>query len=131
MALHRHVDDADEERRIDPWLSVYDRPESLPRLRIPDDPIPPNTAERLVRSDLILDGNARQNLATFVTTWMEPEARSLMTAALDKNIVDKDEYPQTAEIERRCVNILADLWHADPAAQPVGKIGRASCRERV
>ena len=30
-------------------------------------------------------------------------------------MIDKDEYPQTAELERRCVAILADLWHApDP-----------------
>src|SRR5262249_59304722 len=61
------------------------------------------------------DGNARLNLATFVTTWMEPQAQVLMTECLAKNMIDKDEYPQTAELESRCVNILADLWHA-----PVG-----------
>jgi glutamate decarboxylase len=73
-----------------------------------------------VRGDLLLDGSARLNLATFVTTWMEPEATALIADTLDKNIVDKDEYPQTAELERRCVNILADLWHADPDADPTG-----------
>ena len=60
----------------------------------------------------MLDGNARLNLATFVTTWMEPEADLLMAESADKNMIDKDEYPQTAELERRCVNILSDLWNA-------------------
>src|SRR6202035_3421199 len=73
-------------------------------------------ALRVVRDELILDGNARLNLATFVTTWMEPEAQQLMAECFDKNMIDKDEYPQTAELERRCVNILAHLWHAPAAA---------------
>ena len=55
----------------------------------------------------MLDGNARMNLATFVTTWMEPQAEQLMAECFDKNMIDKDEYPQTAELEVRCVNILA------------------------
>src|SRR5262249_27671346 len=74
-----------------------------------------DTALQAVRDELILEGNARLNLATFVTTWMEPQARQLMAECFDKNMIDKDEYPQTAELERRCVNILADLRHA-PAA---------------
>ncbi|MFC7472100.1 hypothetical protein ACFQVA_38225 [Actinomadura keratinilytica] len=57
----------------------------------------------------MLHGNARQNLATFVTTWMEPEGAAVMAQCRDKNLIDKDEYPRTAEIERRCVAILADL----------------------
>src|SRR5450432_4221909 len=72
----------------------------------------PDTALQVVRDELILDGNARLNLATFVTTWMEPQAQQLMAECFDKNMIDKDEYPQTAELERRCVNILANLWHA-------------------
>lgn len=88
----------------------------MPHDRLPDDSLPPDTALQLVRDELMLDGNARLNLATFVTTWMEPQARELMAECVDKNMIDKDEYPQTAELERRCVNILADLWHApDPA----------------
>ena len=63
----------------------------------------------------MLDGNARLNLATFVTTWMEPQAEKLMAECLDKNMIDKDEYPQTAELEMRCVNILSRLWHAPDA----------------
>ena len=54
----------------------------------------------------MLDGNARLNLATFVTTWMEPQAQRLMAETFDKNMIDKDEYPRTAEIELRCVNML-------------------------
>jgi glutamate decarboxylase len=68
----------------------------------------------------MLDGNARMNLATFVTTWMEPQAEKLMAECLDKNMIDKDEYPQTAALEMRCVNILSRLWHAPDAEQATG-----------
>ncbi len=74
----------------------------------------------LISSELLLDGQARLNLATFVTTWMPSLAGRLMDVTADKNIIDKDEYPQTAEIESRCVNIVADLWHADPSEQATG-----------
>lgn len=66
----------------------------------------------LLANELLLDGSARLNLATFVTTWMPPRAEALMGLTADKNMIDKDEYPQTAEIERRCVNIIGRLWHA-------------------
>ncbi len=68
----------------------------------------------------MLDGNARFNLATFVTTWMDEEADRLYAATFDKNMVDKDEYRQTAEIESRCVHMLADLWNAPHSAESVG-----------
>ncbi|MEW2505182.1 glutamate decarboxylase [Amycolatopsis sp. CA-161197] len=88
----------------------------MPHNKLRDTSLPPDAALQLVRDELMLDGNARLNMATFVTTWMEPQARDLMAECVDKNMIDKDEYPQTAELERRCVNILADLWHApDPA----------------
>ncbi len=67
----------------------------------------------LLSNELLLDGSARLNLATFVTTWMPPGAGALMGMTADKNMIDKDEYPQTAEFERRCVNIIGNLWHAD------------------
>ncbi|HEX6686764.1 MAG TPA: glutamate decarboxylase [Candidatus Limnocylindrales bacterium] len=88
--------------------------------RLAEDPVPPEVAYRLVHDELMLDGNARLNLATFVTTWMEPQAQLLMAECADKNMIDKDEYPQTAEFERRCVNILADLWHAPDPDSAVG-----------
>ena len=68
----------------------------------------------------MLDGNSRQNLATFCQTWAEPEVRQLMADCLDKNLIDKDEYPQTAEIETRCVRMLADLWQSPVAANTAG-----------
>ena len=120
MPLHRQLDDTDVRPRLDPLLATWETPGALPKLRIPEGATSPEIAARLVRSDLILDGNARLNLATFVTTWMEPEARTLMAETADKNMIDKDEYPQTAELEMRCVNILADLWHAGSGAQAIG-----------
>ena len=80
--------------------------------RMPEHDTRPEAAYRLIHDELLLDGSSRLNLATFVTTWMEPEADRLMTEAFDKNMIDKDEYPQTAEIERRCVNMVARLFHA-------------------
>ena len=68
----------------------------------------------------MLDGNARQNLATFCQTWEEPEVLALMRLSINKNLIDRDEYPQTAEIERRCVHMMADLWNAPEAANTVG-----------
>ena len=92
----------------------------LPKYRLREGSVAPSVAYALVRDELILDGNSRQNLATFCTTWMEPEVRQLMADSVDKNMIDKDEYPQTAEIESRCVHILADLWHAPEAATTIG-----------
>ena len=83
-------------------------------------PVPAQVAYQLVHDELLLDGSARLNLATFVTTWMEPQAGQLMQESLDKNMIDKDEYPQTAAIENRCVAILADLWHAPEAEVATG-----------
>src|ERR1039458_4157015 len=80
----------------------------------------PRDAHQLVADELMLDGNARQNLATFCQTWAEPEVYGLMALAMNKNLVDADEYPQTAELERRCVHMLADLWHAPQAANTAG-----------
>ena len=92
----------------------------VPRDHIPDDPMLPQTAYQIVMDEVMLDGNARFNLATFVTTWMDDEADKLYAATFDKNMIDKDEYPQTADIEARCVRMLGDLWHAPHAAQSVG-----------
>ncbi|MCE8438982.1 glutamate decarboxylase, partial [Rhodovulum sulfidophilum] len=92
----------------------------LPKYRMPEGTSEPHAAYALVRDELLLDGNARQNLATFCTTWVEDEVKQLMTEAVDKNMIDKDEYPQTAEIESRCVHILADLWHAEKSWDTIG-----------
>ena len=112
---HRGIDETDE-LAVNP---LFARPgeEAVPRWRIPDDEMLPETAYQIIHDELFLDGNARQNLATFVTTWMEPQATQLYMESFDKNMIDKDEYPQTAAIEERCIHILADLWNApDPHA---------------
>jgi glutamate decarboxylase len=79
-----------------------------------------DAAYELISSELLLDGSARLNLATFVTTWMPSQADRLMAQTVEKNIIDKDEYPQTAEIESRCVEILANLWHAPESETATG-----------
>ena len=93
---------------------------SLPKYSLPEGRTEPQVAYSLVHDELLLDGNSRQNLATFCTTWVEDEAKQLMTDAVDKNMIDKDEYPQTAEIENRCVHIIAELWHAQHSWETVG-----------
>jgi glutamate decarboxylase len=93
---------------------------SVPRDRLPDMPMLPETAYQIVLDEVMLDGNARFNLATFVTTWMDEDADKLYAATFDKNMVDKDEYPQTADIEARCVRMLGDLWHVPDAAHSLG-----------
>lgn len=87
----------------------------LSKFRIPDREADSKTMYQLIKDELLLDGNSRQNLATFCQTYAEDEVHRLMDDCLDKNMIDKDEYPQTAEIESRCVNIIASLWNANPA----------------
>ncbi|MEU6356618.1 glutamate decarboxylase [Streptomyces sp. NPDC047072] len=84
----------------------------LPEAELPHGETDPDAAYRMVRDELMLDGNARLNLATFVTTWMEPQAHRLMSGTAEKNLVDKDEYPQITAMEERCVRMLGRLWHA-------------------
>lgn len=93
---------------------------AVAKYEIPEGEMPPQVAYNIIRDELALDGNSRLNLATFVTTWMEPEARQLMAETFDKNMIDKDEYPQTAEIELRCINMLARLWNAPESEAVTG-----------
>ncbi|MCP9801768.1 glutamate decarboxylase [Synechococcus sp. RedBA-s] len=92
----------------------------LPKLRFPARERDPRTIFAAVRDELMLDGNSRQNLATFCQTWVEKEVHDLMDLCVDKNIEDKDEYPQTAELEARCTHMLADLWHAPSIETSIG-----------
>src|SRR6201996_9335780 len=92
----------------------------VPALRLPEESMDPDAAYRFVHDELILDGSSRLNLATFVTTWMDPQAERLMALTLDKNMVDKDEYPQTAELELRCVHMISDLWNAPQSEAATG-----------
>lgn len=94
--------------------------EPVPKYELPKNEMEARTAYELIHDELMLDGNARLNLATFVTTWMEPEAEQLMAESFSKNMIDKDEYPQTAMIEERCINMVARLFHAPEGGQAIG-----------
>ncbi|MFJ5551709.1 glutamate decarboxylase [Streptomyces sp. NPDC093225] len=118
MALHETRREAQEA-----FADLYAMPvtaEALPKNRMPDNSSDPRAIRTLIQDELELDGNAAQNLATFCTTWSDPEVHLLMDAGLSKNMIDKDEYPQTAEIESRCVQILSDLWHAPAGSNATG-----------
>ncbi|VAH71102.1 unnamed protein product [Triticum turgidum subsp. durum] len=90
--------------------------EELPRYRMPEGSIPKEAAYQIISDELMLDGNPRLNLASFVTTWMEPECGKLMMDSVNKNYVDMDEYPVTTELQNRCVNMIAHLFNA-----PIGE----------
>ena len=91
-----------------------------PRHRLREAGVGGEVAYDMITNELFLDGSARLNLATFVTTWMPPIGARLMADTANKNMIDKDEYPQTAELERRCVNILGNLWHAPGEGDATG-----------
>ncbi|XP_078432989.1 glutamate decarboxylase-like [Wolffia australiana] len=99
----------------------------LPRFKMPEAEIPREAAYQIISDELMLDGNPRLNLASFVTTWMEPECDRLIMASLNKNYVDMDEYPVTTELQNRCVNMIAHLLHApigdEEAAVGMGTVG--------
>lgn len=109
--------------KTDPLADVYastDLANAMPKFEFPDREHAASHVYNAVSDELMLDGNARQNLATFCSTWAEPEVHKLMDQCLDKNMIDKDEYPQTAEIESRCVHMLADLWNSPEAKTTMG-----------
>src|SRR6476619_3809587 len=120
--VHRHVSRKDPaaDAAVAPAYTQRLDLEPIPKYRMPEQGAGPEAVYRLIHDELLLDGSSRLNLATFVTTWMEPQAQFLMVEAFDKNMIDKDEYPATAEIERRCVNIVADLFHAQSHETAVG-----------
>jgi glutamate decarboxylase len=86
--------------------------EPAPDERLPEHGTTATDAMRLLAEELVLDGIPMRNLATFVTTWMEPEAQRVIADNLHRNFIDHAEYPRTAEIEQRCIRMLADLFHA-------------------
>ena len=92
----------------------------LPKYVMPKTEQDPRHAYQMVADELMLDGNSRQNLATFCQTWLEPEVHALMDLTIDKNMVDKDEYPQTAELEERCVHMLSALWNSPATENSIG-----------
>ncbi|WP_168704029.1 glutamate decarboxylase [Gordonia paraffinivorans] len=92
----------------------------LPKFKLADNMLLPETAYQIVHDEAMLDGNARLNLATFVSTWMDDEAKRLYAESVDKNMIDKDEYPQTAAVEDRCWRIIANLWHNPDVDNAIG-----------
>jgi len=124
MTLHDR--ESIRDRLDDSIFAGQDLAKAMPKYKFPDHEIPSEDAFQVVHDELMLDGNSRQNLATFCQTWEEPEVHALMDLCIDKNMIDKDEYPQTAEIERRCVHMLADLWNAPNLANTIGASGIGS-----
>ena len=117
---------ARQSTNVDSTLSinpVFVRPgeaTEFDKFTLPAGPSLPETAYQIVHDESILDGNSRLNLATFVSTWMDDEAKKLYLESADKNMIDKDEYPATAAIEDRCWRILANLWHVPDASDTIG-----------
>ena len=118
MPLHKKA--TGRSGAFDSTFAARDLKLALPTDRFPSGEMRPDDAYQAIADELLLDGNARQNLATFCQTWEEPEVHRLMDLSIDTNLIDKDEYPQTAELERRCVQMLADLWHAPEHGDAVG-----------
>jgi len=120
---HRHpsrLAELDEGLDVRPQFSREGETVDIPRRKISQTSVDPETAYQIIHDELMLDGNARLNVATFVTTWMEPAADRLMQESAATNLIDKDEYPQTAQIESRCLDILADMWNVPSPDEPVG-----------
>jgi len=114
------LEDAGDTRQLVPTYARRGLTHPVSRYEMPVEPMDPDDAYRLIHDELALDGNPELNLATFVTTWMDDEADRLMTETANKNAIDWDEYPQTVEIQDRCVNMLARLYHAPEHQQSVG-----------
>lgn len=110
--LYGKEDQTKKNDYLEPIFGTGAEEQEIPKYKLGKNPIEPRVAYRLVKDEFLDEGNARQNLATFCQTYMEDEAALLMAETLEKNAIDKSEYPRTAELENRCVNILADLWNA-------------------
>jgi len=117
--VERHEDEPDA-IGLNPLFARPGEVTDLPKFRLPEGESLPETAYQFVHDEAMLDGNARLNLATFVGTWMDEHASRLYLEAADKNMIDKDEYPQTAAVETRCWTMLARLWHAPDPDHTVG-----------
>lgn len=112
-----------EANHYGPEAPPFTRPDdatAIKRHRIPSGAMLPEDAYQMVHDEVMLDGNARLNLATFVGTWMDEQANKLYAETYDKNMIDKDEYPETAAIEDNCWRILANLWNAPDADRAIG-----------
>ncbi len=115
--LHKqkHIRAADQDENLVPVYGRRAMDQPIPKFELPQGELDPDTAYSLIHDELMLDGNARLNLATFVTTWMEPQAERLMAETFDKNMIDKDEYPFTAQrrgaLREHCVTAVSRARH--------------------
>ena len=120
MGQHDEASRAHEDVAVNPLFGRPGEARRRARLQLSGPAMLPETAYQIVHDEAMLDGNARLNLATFVGTWMDDSARRLYQESFDKNMIDKDEYPQTAAIEERCWRILAHLWNAPDPRHSIG-----------
>ena len=108
-----------EKGHVSTYSSRYFK-ERIPKYELPENSMPSNAAYQLIHDELNMDCNPSLNLASFVTTWMEPEAEKLIAENLHKNFIDHDEYPQTEVIHNRCVNMIARLFNAPEESSSIG-----------
>lgn len=94
--------------------------EELPLHVMNQQGMPAEVASRMIVDELSLDGNPLLNMASFVTTYMEKEAEELMSNVMSKNFIDYEQYPQTALMQNRCINMIAELLNA-PQNHDAGK----------
>ncbi|MCC2033513.1 glutamate decarboxylase [Microbacterium allomyrinae] len=109
-----------DQNQLNPLFARAGEATDFPLNVLPPGESLPETAYQVVHDEAMLDGNSRLNLATFVGTWMDPFADKLYSETADKNMVDKDEYPQTAAIETRCWKMIASLWNSPDAEGSIG-----------
>lgn len=110
----------DSEETHNPTYAGRSFTHPVPKYRMPSQGMSADAAYQLVHDELNLDGNPALNLASFVTSWMEPQANALAVETLDKNLIDQDEYPQTEVIHERVVSMVGRLFHAPAHEQPTG-----------
>lgn len=115
-----HTVKLDSEETHSPTYSGRSFTHLVPKYRLPTEGMSAKAAYELVHDELNLDGNPALNLASFVTSWMEPEANALATETLGKNMIDEDEYPQTEVIHQRVVSMIGRLFHAPAGERPTG-----------
>ncbi|RJE26982.1 glutamate decarboxylase [Aspergillus sclerotialis] len=121
------LDDVDNEDHFS--ATVYGTrfaTQQLPQHEMPDKEMPREVAYRMIKDELSLDGNPMLNLASFVTTYMEDEVEKLMTESFSKNFIDYEEYPRSAEIQNRCVNMIARLFNAPTATDDHHPMGTST-----
>jgi glutamate decarboxylase len=112
MSLHRAVADG-ENLHVSPVFAQRIDDEVIPKGRLPESSMPASVAAGIIRSRLLLDGRAGLNLATFCTTAAEPELEQIYADTASINLMNREEYPASSDIEQECINVLAGLWHED------------------